>query len=253
MPNLVKALLPGVSWQMGVAVPSGFALCGCALARTLHEGPYTPKKSRVSVKEILQVVRNSDWALITMAYLGHSFELFGGWAWMGTFLLSRVENNDGSAQGGSQAVVYMTTFCVIAIGSIGCVLAGLFADCVGKIETIILSNILSGICLWILPFVPQTWGLLPIMLIAGLWGLSVNADSAQYSAMITEVVPEDRVGTAVTLSIALGFVLTALAVYVVPAIVESLGWKGAFPILGLGPVVGLIAILCLICKRRLSA
>lgn len=172
---------------------------------------------------------------------------------MGTFLHSRVEDHQGSTQGGSQALVYMTTFCIIGIGSFGCVLAGVFADRIGKIETIILCNMLSGICIWILPFLPHTLGLLPIILIAGLWGLSVNADSAQYSAMITETVPEDRVGTAVTLSIAIGFVITALAVYVVPTIVQGLGWEGAFPILGVGPLVGLGAISCLKCRRRLSA
>jgi len=246
MPNLVRALLPQVSWRMGVAVPSGLALCGLAVTCGMREGPYTPKKTRVSVKDLCMVVRNSDWLLVTIAYLGHSFELFGGWAWMGAFLQSRMDGH-GAAEG--ETMVQLTTFCVVAIGSVGCVLAGLLADRFGKIEIIALCNLLSGACLFMLPFVPRAAGPLPVKLITGIWGLSVNADSAQYSAMITEVVPEDKAGTAVTLSIACGFVLTAIGVYLVPEIVQGLGWEGVFPILGLGPTVGLVAILLLKCKR----
>lgn len=172
---------------------------------------------------------------------------------MGAFLQSRMASDHGGEPGGNEAMVYTTTFCVVGIGSVGCVLAGIAADRFGKIETIAVSNALSGVCIWVLPFVPRAAGQLPLMLIAGVWGVSVNADSAQYSAMITEAVPEDRAGTAVTLSIACGFVMTAIAVYVVPGIVQGLGWEGAFPILGLGPVVGLGAILCLKCKRTLQA
>jgi len=249
IPNLVRALLPGLSWQEGIAVPSVLAVGAWALARGMREGPYTPKRSRISVKEIWRVVRNPDWALVTVAYMGHSFELYGGWAWMGAFMQSRMADPHGAAHGGSsQTMVYMATFCVVGIGSVGCVSAGLLADRFGKIETIALSNVLSGVCIWVLPFVPSRAGPLPVMLLAGVWGFSVNADSAQYSAMITEAVPDDRAGTAVTLSIACGFVMTAIAMYVVPGFVQGLGWEGAFPVLGLGPVVSLGTILCL--KRK---
>jgi predicted MFS family arabinose efflux permease len=67
----------------------------------------------------------------------------------------------------------------------------------------------------------------------------VIADSAQFSAAITEVVPGHTVGTALTLQVALGFLLTMVTLQLVPALAESIGWRWAFPILALGPAAGI--------------
>jgi sugar phosphate permease len=78
--------------------------------------------------------------------------------------------------------------------------------------------------------------------LACVWGFFVIADSAQFSAMLTETAPAHAVGTALTLQTSLGFLLTMATIQGVPLIADALGWRWAFPILALGPALGIAAI-----------
>ena len=68
------------------------------------------------------------------------------------------------------------------------------------------------------------------------------ADSAQFSALVTEVAPPHAVGTALALQTSLGFLLTTATIQMVPAIAERAGWPWAFPVLAVGPAAGIAAI-----------
>jgi sugar phosphate permease len=100
---------------------------------------------------------------------------------------------------------------------------------------------LSGACaLGIgLAFGRSHWAVVPLALA---WGFFVIADSAQFSVLVTESVPPDAVGTALTLQTSLGFALTAVAIQLVPALAASVGWRWAFPVLALGPGLGIWSI-----------
>jgi MFS family permease len=104
---------------------------------------------------------------------------------------------------------------------------------------------LSGACSLAIGLVYGTspWILVPL---AWCWGFFVVADSAQFSAMVTEVAPPHAVGTALTLQTSMGFLLTMLTIQLVPAIAGATGWRWAFAVLALGPTAGIAAI------RRLS-
>jgi sugar phosphate permease len=104
-----------------------------------------------------------------------------------------------------------------------------------------LSMAISGTCCLVVGFFfgGSFWIL---ALIAWVWGFFVVADSAQFSAMVTEVAPSHSVGTALTLQTSLGFLLTMVTIQAVPAIVDVVGWQWAFPVLALGPALGIAAI-----------
>jgi sugar phosphate permease len=99
----------------------------------------------------------------------------------------------------------------------------------------------SGTCALLTPFVfaRSTW-LLAIL--ACTWGFFVIADSAQFSALVTESVPTHAVGTALTLQTSLGFLLTTFSIQLVPPLVKHIGWQWVFPMLAVGPVLGIVAI-----------
>jgi predicted MFS family arabinose efflux permease len=78
--------------------------------------------------------------------------------------------------------------------------------------------------------------LLPVVMV---WGFFVIADSAQFSALVTEVVEPHAVGTALTLQVAAGFLLTMVTIQLVPLISEAIGWRWVFPVLAVGPVAGI--------------
>jgi MFS family permease len=129
--------------------------------------------------------------------------------------------------------------------SIGCVWGGLVADRRGRAWLVTLAMALSGACaLGIgLAFGTSLWLLVPVAL---MWGFCVIAESAQFSVLVTESVPPDAVGTALTLQTSLGFLLTTVTISAVPVLHQRLGWPLAFGMLALGPAAGIA------CMRRLA-
>src|SRR5437867_13159560 len=83
------------------------------------------------------------------------------------------------------------------------------------------------------------------------WGVAVVADSAQFSAAVSELAPRDLVGTALTLQTSLGFLLTCLTIYLLPWVAARTGWRWSMSLLALGPACGVWAMLTL--RRRPEA
>ncbi len=90
-------------------------------------------------------------------------------------------------------------------------------------------------------------GLLGLCLI---WGLTVVADSAQFSAAMSELCRSEYVGTALTVQTSLGFLLTLVTIRLIPSLERWVGWERTFAVLAIGPAVGIWAMYAL---RRLPA
>jgi sugar phosphate permease len=90
----------------------------------------------------------------------------------------------------------------------------------------------------------------PVLLVAValVWGFTIVADSAQFSASVTELAPPAYVGTALSLQTSLGFLLTLISTWLVPRAAAAWGWAWAFAILAPGPFLGVLAMVRL---RRL--
>ena len=134
------------------------------------------------------------------------------------------------------------TFTVMAAGALGSLVGGLLADRWGRSNTTALMLTISGVCsLGIgLLFGRSSW----LIVIVGLvWGFTVVADSAQFSAIVTEVGDQSYVGTALTMQLAVGFTVTVATIWLIPIIEAAVTWRWAFTILGLGPLVGVAAML----------
>jgi MFS family permease len=84
------------------------------------------------------------------------------------------------------------------------------------------------------------FGRAPIFLYAliVLWGFAVVADSAQFSALVSEHAPRDHVGTALTLQTCVGFLLTMVTIELLPRVAETTSWRWASLLLVPGPVLG---------------
>jgi len=76
-----------------------------------------------------------------------------------------------------------------------------------------------------------------------IWGFTVVADSAQFSTILTEVADQAHVGTALTLQLAIGFILTVATIWLVPILRDGPGWGWAFVLLVPGPFLGVVAML----------
>lgn len=164
------------------------------------------------------------------------------WTWVPAFLLASAASGVGGGTASSTMMAELASFGAIAAGGLGCVWGGWAADRMGRERLVNLAMLISGSCslgigllfgvsFWILA--PMTW----------IWGFFVVADSAQFSALVTEVAPPEAVGTALTLQTSLGFLLTMVTIQGLPLLTDAVGWAGSFPVLSLGPVVGIWAIL----------
>ncbi|MDQ3949462.1 MAG: MFS transporter, partial [Gemmatimonadota bacterium] len=226
-----------------------FAAAALVLAG-YRDGPYPFQSRPFSWRLVADVSRGRRWRLATSGYLGHMWELYAFWTWIPAFIAASFAAQIGDSQPTALSPrVAAVAFATIAIGGLGCIWGGVAADRAGRERLVILAMAASGGCALVMPFVfgRVSWLL---TLFVCLWSFFVIADSAQFSALVTESVPAHAVGTALTLQTSLGFLLTTFSIQLVPPLVELFGWRWAFPILALGPALGILAIRRLVMLKR---
>lgn len=239
-PYLLHAF-PSLGWRTVVAAASAGAVVAALLvAAAYRDGPYPFPRRRFAWSRIGEVARHRATRLAVLGYLGHMWELYAMWTYISLFFHDFFAARSGDVQATARAGV--VGFSVIAAGGVGSVLAGRWADRLGRERITIQAMAASGACAlamgWLLR--APAWLAIGVALV---WGFAVVADSAQFSAVVTEVAPEHAVGTALTLQTAIGFLLTSATIAAVPHLRDAGGWPLAFGLLALGPAAGIAAML----------
>ncbi len=251
-PYLVHAI-PNASSSTVILAASGCALAAAFLVGAFYaDGPYPFPPRRFSWGLIHTVFDRRDWRLATAGYLGHMFELYSFWTWIPLFIGASVAAQGVAPSSKTTSFVSLLAFGTIAIGGFGCVWGGLVADRRGREPLVMLAMAVSGCCALTIPlaFGHTLWVMAPLAL--G-WGFFVIADSAQFSALVTESVPAHAVGTALTIQTSLGFLLTMVSIQLIPPLVSLVGWRWVFPVLAVGPAFGIAAIRQLVAFKRARA
>jgi MFS family permease len=241
-PYLVDAIGgAGVGFVVWSTTGSAF-LAALLVAVGYRDGPHAFERRPFSWGLVGTVLRDREWRLATGGYLGHMWELYAFWTWIVAFLAASSAARAGVPWTGEYpTAVKLIAFAAIAVGGPACVWGGRVADRVGRERLTIRALSTSGACALLAGLVFGS-GLLLLVPLVLVWGFFVIADSAQFSALVTEVSPSHAVGTALTIQVAVGFLLTMVTIQIVPAIAEVAGWRWAFPILAVGPAFGIGAM-----------
>jgi MFS family permease len=234
LPHLLAWLGAGLPWRPVVAASSVLAVGGAAIVGlAVEDGPHVAASAPFDRHALRVVLGSRGTRLAMLGYFGHMWELYAMWTWIAVFAAASV--------GGAASLGSLLAFIAIATGSIGCVVAGRWADDWGKARIAGLSMICSASCCLLSPLAFGA-GLAALVALSVVWGFTIVADSAQFSALVTDYTARTHVGTALTLQTSAGFLLTMVSMRIVPHISGVEGWKWAFLILAPGPLLGALAM-----------
>jgi MFS family permease len=238
-PYLITTWL-GNDWRSALQFTSGLAVTGGALVLVFgREGPYTSSTSRFDPHALRHLLAVRGVRLALIGYLGHMWELYAMWTWVGVFATASFT---AAGLGPSAAAAgTLAAFLAIGMGALGCAVAGAWADTWGKARVARWSMLASAGCALA---TLGAYGQAPVWTFAlvMLWGLTVVADSAQFSALVSEYAPAPLVGTALTFQTSVGFLLTMVTIDGLPRVAASVGWQYAALLLIPGPLVGAAAM-----------
>ena len=236
-PHLVNAL-GGLDWRATVGAGSAASVAAAGLILATRPGPGHSPAPPFRPGLALLLFRTRGTRLATLGYLGHMWEIYAMWAWIGAYLAASFA---AAGRGDAPGRAALATFAVMGAGAAGCVAGGMLADRVGKALLTIWAMAASGACCLLAgPF----FGLAPVATVALclVWGVAVVADSAQFSASVAEQAPPGLAGTMLTVQTCLGFALTLPAIHLVPWLAERAGGGWAFAALAVGPALGCAAM-----------
>jgi MFS family permease len=241
LPHLLAGMPLLQHWQGVLAGSAALAVVSWGMVLwgvPEHPGPFHPPAFRWD--RVGAVLRDQPVMWANLGYWGHMWELYAMWTWLPTFL-----GASWAFRWSGTALIRVTggvSFAAIGLaGLAGALAGGWAADRWGRTRATIGAMGVSGAMALLIGVTFQHAPWLTI-LVALMWGFSVIADSAQFSAAVTELAPTALQGSALTLQMAVGFLITIGSIDLVGWLEPRIGWSHVLMVLAVGPAVGIWAM-----------
>ncbi|MEQ8362164.1 MAG: MFS transporter [Cyclobacteriaceae bacterium] len=235
-PHLIRMLSTTLDWHIVIYATSCLAIIGgCIVYFLVPDGPFRKQGSKLKLNACFKVFNEKKFRGAAFGYFGHMWELYTLWAFVPYLLVRYNAIND------QQLNIGLWSFVTIASGGMACVLGGYWAEKKGSAKTAYTALFISGICC-LLSIVSFKLPPLFFLLFMIIWGMTVVADSPQFSALIAKHAPVEIRGTALTIVNSIGFALTIVSLQVMTMLIENFNPQIVFAGLAVGPLIGLIAL-----------
>ena len=250
LPHGVRALGTSVPWQWAILTSSVLAVLAAVSVGMVGDGPHFRSRGNVPYPqgiEVLRAFRVPAFRAAAFGYFGHMWELYAFWTLV-PLLVGQLLVQRGQGTAPTQAAVSGWSFAIIGIGALGSIVGGMLSQRIGSARMAAGALSISGLMCALFPLLSHatTITLLVILLI---WGLTVIADSPQFSAMSVQACPQQLLGSALTIQNCFGFAITTVSIPLAASMFPALGPRVAWLLLP-GPVLGLIGMRRLLKQRE---
>jgi len=243
LPHAIRAMGGGWPWQAVASASSVLAVVAAVSIHALGDGPFLPKsRSRLQWGATLVVARIAEFRSSALGYFGHMWELYAFWT-ITPFLVAIALAGRSPAS----TTVALWSFLIIASGGVGCIAGGYLSRRHGSAR--VAAAALAGSALSGLAFPAAAGNASLALLVLVVWGITVVADSPQFSALSARAAPPHLVGSALAIQNSIGFAITIVSIDMATDWISSIGARSAW-LLVPGPLLGLIAIAPLLRKKR---
>ena len=243
-PHLLRSSLYALPWRQVLVYTSAFAFAGGLLILLfVGEGPYRKPATRFQFSVILQIFRSADFRAAAFGYFGHMWELYTLWAFI-PYIFSFYNSSSHQAMN-----VPLWSFIIIAAGGVGCIAGGYISQKAGSSRVAFFALLISGLC----SLCSFAFFHLPIVIFIPaviLWGITVAADSPQFSTLVAKTAIPEYKGTALTIVTCIGFAITIVSIQFITRLENWLKIDSLFVLLAPGPLIGLLFLFRLVKERK---
>lgn len=246
LPHGIRAMGGEWPWQAVAGASSVLALVAAASIFAVGDGPHLPhERSRLQWGATLVVARIAEFRSSALGYFGHMWELYAFWTITPLLVAIALAPHSPSA-----TTIGLWSFLIIASGGAGCIAGGHFSRRHGSARVAAAALAGSALAGLIFPAVADHASLALGVLFV--WGVTVVADSPQFSALSARAAPPHLVGSALAIQNSIGFAITIVSIDLATDWIASIGARSAW-LLVPGPALGLIAVAPLLRKRETAA
>ncbi len=238
-PHLLKGVTSSLPWKLVLIFTSSLACLGGLLMMLLvPNGPFRTRSPQLDLSAFFRVFRNGFFRSAAFGYFGHMWELYAFWAFVPVILATYK-----TIHAASELSIPIWSFIIIGIGGPACVLGGYLSQQLGTKRTAATALLLSGVCCMISPLIFMSGSSAVLIGFLVFWGMVVIADSPLFSTLVAQNAAAEIKGTALTIVNCIGFSITIISIQLLNILQSSMDTKYIYMSLGVGPVVGLLALL----------